>query len=256
VPDSLESDSYHAARGRPDVSVGTEASRAYAGPVSGAKTEVVARLFADSSRIAMLEVLLDGREHSLGALADAAGVAASTATEHLAGLEQGGLVASRRDGRRRLVRLAGPDVADALESLAKLSRDGHVSGLRAWSRQEQLREARTCYDHLAGRLGVAIADAAVAEGAVTDDFSLGPRAVSWFARLGVDLATVPCGRRPLVRACTDWTERREHLAGALGAAICMHVLEAGWALRRPSSRALRVTPLGEMKLRELGCDLS
>jgi DNA-binding transcriptional ArsR family regulator len=221
--------------------------------MSPVDTTAVAQLFADRSRVAMLDLLLDGREHPLGLLAETAGVAVSTAAEHLTRLEGGGLVVSRRDGRRRLVRLAGSEVADAYEALALLSCEKPVSGLRAWSRREELREARTCYDHLAGRLGVAIADAALAAGAVEPDLSLGPVAKEWLARFGVDLATLPRRPRPLVRVCTDWTERRDHLAGTLGAAICTAILDAGWAVRRRDSRAVRVTPLGGARLGELGC---
>jgi len=213
---------------------------------------MIAGLFADASRVAMLDVLLDGRDHSVGGLALAAGIAPSTASEHLGRLEQGGIVVSRREGRQRMVTLAGPSVAAAYEALAALSHEREVAGLRAWTRREELRAARTCYDHLAGRLGVAIADAAIGAGALTDDRLLGPRAPTWFARLGVDLAALEPGRRPLLRFCTDWTERRDHLAGVLGAAVCSTMIDRGWALRRPSSRALRVTPLGARKLRRLG----
>jgi DNA-binding transcriptional ArsR family regulator len=200
----------------------------------------------------MVELLLDGRDHTLQTLARAAGIAPPTATEHVGRLEAGGVVISRREGRRRLVRLAGPEVAGAYEALAELSREGPVDGLRSWTRHEELRAARTCYDHLAGRLGVAIADAALAAGAVGSGFSLGPAAASWFDGLGVDVDSLPRGRRPLVRVCTDWTERREHLAGTIGAAVCSAMLGTGWVARRPSSRALRVTPLGEASLRPLG----
>ncbi len=130
----------------------------------------------------MLDVLLDGREHPAQALAGAAGIGPSTATVHLRRLEEGGVVASRRAGRQRLVRLAGPGVAAAYEALAELARERAVSGLGAWTRREELREVRTCYDHLAGRLGVAIADAALAAGAVEPDFSLAPSAASSWTR--------------------------------------------------------------------------
>jgi hypothetical protein len=170
-------------------------------------------------------------------------------------LADGGVVVVRRDGRERLVRLAGPTVAAAYEALAQLSEEGQANGLRAWTRRAQLRTARTCYDHLAGRLGVAIADAALAAGAVEPDFSLGPAARTWFGGLGVELDDLPRGSRPLVRVCTDWTERREHLAGVLGAAICSATLDAGWVVRQPSSRALRVTRHGEAELRNRGIAL-
>lgn len=220
--------------------------------MSGPNVARVAGLFADPSRAAMVELLLDGRSHTLRTLARAAGIAASTATEHVGRLEAGGVVVSRRDGRRRLVRLAGPEVAGAYEALAELSREPAVTGLRAWTRREELRAARTCYDHLAGKLGVAIADAALAAGAIESDFSLGSAAASWFGGLGVDVAGLPRGRRPLVRVCTDWTERREHLAGAIGAAVCSAMLHTGWVLRRPSSRALFLSPVGAANLRRLG----
>jgi DNA-binding transcriptional ArsR family regulator len=203
----------------------------------------------------MIDVLLDGREHPTGALAGAARIGASTATQHLGRLERGGVVVVRRAGRERLVRLAGPSVAAAYEALAELSEEGEVNGLRGWTRRAQLRAARTCYDHLAGKLGVAIADAALSARAVEPDFSLGPAARPWFGRLGVELDTLPPGRRPLLRVCTDWTERREHLSGALGAAICSAVLDAGWVVRESSSRAVRLTSHGEAALGKLGISI-
>jgi DNA-binding transcriptional ArsR family regulator len=220
--------------------------------MSRADVAAVAGLFADPSRAAMVELLLDGCDHTVRSLARAAGVAPSTATGHVTRLEAGGVVVSRRDGRERLVRLAGPEAAAAYEALAELSREQPVNGLRGWTRREELRAARTCYDHLAGKLGVAIADAALAAGAIGSDFSLGSAAPSWFACLGVDVDSLPRGRRPLLRVCTDWTERREHLAGALGAAVCTSMLSMGWVARRASSRALRVTPVGQARLRRLG----
>jgi DNA-binding transcriptional ArsR family regulator len=211
-------------------------------------TAAVAGLFADRSRVAMIDLLLDGRDHALSALAGAAGVAPSTAVGHVSLLERGGIVVSRRQGRNRLVRLAGPEVAAAYEALAELAPEGRVTSLRQSTRRERLAAARTCYDHLAGRLGVALTDAALAADALTADFGLGPAAGSWFGRLGVDLDTLPRGRRPLIRVCIDWTERREHLAGTLGAAVCTALLEAGWVARTPAGRALAVTPRGESEL--------
>lgn len=230
------------------MSARTETSASYAEHMTGLDTAAVAGLFADRSRVAMIELLLDGRDHALSALAGAAGVAPSTAVGHLALLEQGGIVVSRRQGRNRLVRLAGPEVAAAYEALAELAPRTGATGLRDWTRREQLAAARTCYDHLAGRLGVALTDAALAADALTGDFALGPAAGAWFGRLGVDLDALPRGRRPLVRVCIDWTERREHLAGSLGAALCTALLDAGWVARTSATRALAVTPLGESEL--------
>jgi DNA-binding transcriptional ArsR family regulator len=237
-------------------SVRPEAWSTYSLSMAPLDTAAVAGLFAHRSRAAMLDVLLDGREHAVGALAGAACIAPSTAAEHLSRLEQGGVVVVRRAGRERLVRLAGPTVAAAYEALAELSEESEANSLRGWTRRSQLRTARTCYDHLAGRLGVAVADAALAAGAVTADFSLGPAARGWFGGLGVELDSVSQRRRPLIRVCTDWTERREHLAGALGAAICSAVLDAGWVVRQPSSRALRLTSRGELELGHLGISIA
>jgi DNA-binding transcriptional ArsR family regulator len=212
----------------------------------------IAGLLADGSRIAMLDLLLDGGEHPVTELAAAAGVAVSTASGHLTRLADARLVAARRDGRRRLYALGDPSVARALEALGALARPTRPNGLRSWTRMEQLRAARTCYDHLAGRLGVAVADAAQAAGALTPELGLGPEAPEWFAALGVDLDGIRRGRRPLLRTCVDWTERRGHLAGALGAAVCASLLERDWVRRRPGTRAVAVTPVGLRRLDELG----
>ena len=215
----------------------------------------VAAAFADDSRAAMVDVLLDGCDHTVGELARAAGIRPSTAVAHVARLERAGVVATHRKGRERLVRLSGSEAAAAYEALSALAREERVVGLRAWTRRERLRLARTCYDHLAGRLGVAVTDAAVEAGALDADFGLGLNAYSWFGRLGVDLEALPRSRRPLVRVCTDWTERRPHIAGALGAAVCSAVLDAGWAARQPATRAVKVTPRGASSLRGLGVAL-
>jgi DNA-binding transcriptional ArsR family regulator len=216
---------------------------------------VVAAALADTSRVAMLDVLLDGQAHSAGDLAQAAGVAPSTASEHLSRLARARLVEATRNGRRRLYVLATPAVAEALEALSALSEPQTAYGLRNWTRMELLRAGRTCYDHLAGRLGVALTDAARASGALTTDLGLGKHADEWFARLGVDLEALPHGRRPLLRACVDWTEKREHLAGTLGAAVCSSLLSRGWIERRSNTRAVAVTRVGAVGLRDLGADV-
>jgi DNA-binding transcriptional ArsR family regulator len=224
------------------------------GDVNGLDQAAVAALLANRARVAIIDALLDGSEHPVGGLARAAGVSPSTSAEHVARLERGGLVASRRVGRRRLVRIARPSVARAYEGLSGLSIDPEPSSLRAWTLRAQLRAARTCYDHVAGALGVALTDAALAAGALERDFTLGPSAEAWFGAMGVELDTLRRNRRPLIRTCLDWTERREHLSGALGAALCAALLQSGWAIRRPSSRALVVTELGDVELRRLGLE--
>ncbi|MBN0047187.1 winged helix-turn-helix transcriptional regulator [Streptomyces actuosus] len=214
----------------------------------------LAGLIADETRAACLLALLDGRAWTAGELARHAGVAASTLSEHLGKLVAGGLLAEERQGRHRYVRLADARVAQLLEDLA-----AQVDP-RAVRRPRSLREAtagsamargRTCYDHLAGRLGIAVTDALTARGLLRQDtgFALTEAGLEWFDATGITLPRAD--RRPLARGCLDWTERRPHLAGAAGAALCRHVFDAGWCVRIGSERAVRVTPSGERALAEL-----
>ena len=210
----------------------------------------IASLLADRTRARILEELLGGPPLPAGALAVRVGVAPSTVSGHLAKLEAAGLIVVRSVGRRREASLARPEVAEALEALSRLSRgDARPVGLRAVNGHAALREARSCYDHLAGRAGVALADRLVARGALTlSDGALAVRDPAFFAgEYGIDVAALP-RRRPVVRACTDWTERRPHVAGALGAALLEVMLERRWVLRRPDGRALNVTAEGAAAL--------
>ncbi|MGW4053385.1 ArsR/SmtB family transcription factor [Streptomyces sp. NPDC004779] len=215
-----------------------------------------AALFAEESRAAMLLALLDGRAWTAGELARHARVAPSTATEHLGKLVAGGVLTEERQGRHRYVRLAGPGIAHLVEELAALAGPGADEpprSLAAVNAGRAMARGRTCYDHLAGRLGIAVTDALTARGLLRQDtgFALTDRGLEWFAGLGVPLATT--GRRPLARGCLDWTERRPHLAGLAGAVLCTHALDTGWCVRIGSGRAVKVTPAGERALwRELG----
>jgi DNA-binding transcriptional ArsR family regulator len=207
----------------------------------------VAALIADPSRAAMLDALTGGVPLTAGELARVAGVAPSTATEHLDRLERGGLAISERRGRTRHVRLAGADVARALEALAAIAPPKRASGLRAWQHGEALRAARSCYDHLAGMAGVALADALVARRMLEPGpggFAITPAGEEELARFGLDLAAIRGARRATARACVDWSERRPHVAGALGAALLGELLERRWLRRRTDGRALTVTPAG------------
>ena len=216
----------------------------------------LAGLLADETRAAFCLAMLDGRAWTAGELAHHAGVARSTATEHLHRLIAGGLLSEQRQGRHRYVRLAGPHVAELLEEMTGHldPRPAPAGSLRVASASAALARARTCYDHLAGRLGVAVTDAMTRSGllqqnagvAVTDD------GLAWLTgTLGVPEDELAQARRPLARACLDWTERRPHLAGVAGARVCERFLERRWVTRIGSGRALRVTPAGTTALRDL-----
>jgi DNA-binding transcriptional ArsR family regulator len=215
----------------------------------------LAALLADGTRARFCLALLNGRAWTAGELARHAGVSASTASEHLSQLVRGGILAEERQGRHRYLRLAGPRVAQLIEDLAAhadFSVPSPPATLRAAASARAMAEARVCYDHLAGRVGVAVSDALTARGLLLQDtgFALSDAGLEWFTtRLGVRLA--PAGRRPMARPCLDWTERRHHLAGLAGSVLLATVLERGWVVRIGSSRALRVTEPGARALEEL-----
>ncbi|SHN47712.1 transcriptional regulator, ArsR family [Cryptosporangium aurantiacum] len=192
-----------------------------------------ATLLADETRAAMCLALLDGRAWTAGELAAHATVARSTASEQLHRLVEGGLLVERRQGRHRYVQLADPSVAYLLEDLAAraVPRPAPPRGLRAVTADAALRRGRTCYDHLAGRLGVAVTDA-MADAGLLDragGLALTPAGKTWLTgTLGVDPAELAPGRRPLTRGCLDWTERREHVAGRVGVALCETFRGRGW----------------------------
>ncbi|MEV4167309.1 ArsR/SmtB family transcription factor [Nonomuraea dietziae] len=203
-----------------------------------------AALLADPTRAAFCLALLDGRAWTAGELARTAGVAASTASEHLSKMVEGGLLAEERQGRHRYVRLRDAATAQLVEDLAARvspSAATHTT-LRAASAASALARARTCYDHLAGRLGVSVTDALLSHGLLDPGFSLSASGAAWFDKLGIALTA--SRTRPMARPCLDWTERRPHLAGTAGAALCRHALEAGWVTRIGGQRALKVTDSG------------
>ncbi len=212
----------------------------------------LAGLIADETRAACLLALLDGRAWTAGELARHAGVAPSTLSEHLGKLVAGGLLAEERQGRHRYVRLADARVAQLVEDLAAQVAPEAVARrprtLRESSAGSAMARGRTCYDHLAGRLGITLTDAFTARGLLVQDtgFALTEAGLAWFGSAGIRLDRT--GRRPLARACLDWTERRPHLAGVAGAALCRHALDAGWCVRIGSGRAVKVTGAGEQAL--------
>ncbi|MGC4816336.1 ArsR/SmtB family transcription factor [Micromonospora sp. DT63] len=221
------------------------------GGVGGGGMAELAALLADGTRAGICLALLDGRAWTAGELARRAGVAPSTASEHLTRLVRGGLLVEERQGRHRYLRLAGPSVAQLIEDLA-----GHApappaptTSLRAAGASAALAYARTCYDHLAGRLGVLLYDALLADGRLdrSSGLALTPDGWAWAAGLGVPVDVLRAARRPVVRDCLDWTERRPHLAGALGAALRRRFAELGW-ITQGTGRAVRLTPIGRAAL--------
>jgi DNA-binding transcriptional ArsR family regulator len=214
----------------------------------------VASLMGDPARANILAVLMDGRALTAKELAHAAGVSASTTSGHLAKLVDGGLLDVITQGRFRYFRLANSLVACAIEGMMALSGERlprrRLSGSRAG---EALHLARTCYDHLAGKLGVAVMDRLLAQGHLhpgPEDFQVSQRGQAFLDGMGIDLASVASQRRGFARPCLDWSERRPHLAGALGAAIGARCFEIGWIEHQKDSRAVTITAAGRRGFRE------
>jgi DNA-binding transcriptional ArsR family regulator len=206
-----------------------------------------AALLSDVARAAIVCALLDGRARTAGELAFAAGVTPQTASSHLARLVEGGMIAVVPQGRHRYHRLASPEAAQMLEALGLLSTGLPRRARLPGPRDAALRAARTCYDHLAGQFGVAIADALrIAGGTVVHDrdVEITPEGERRLACLRVDVPRLRTERRPLCRQCLDWSERRPHLAGSVPSQILHSALAAGWLTRLKESRAVRVTPEG------------
>jgi DNA-binding transcriptional ArsR family regulator len=227
---------------------------------SNAMFAEIAALAGDPARAAMLHGLMDGRALTASELARLAGIAPQTASGHLARMIAGGLIVAVKQGRHRYHRLAAPAVAQMMESIMQVAsrlepeRPRRVVG----PRETALRTARTCYDHLAGHLGVALTDAMIANSFVefaTDAGLVTDAGVQFFARIGIDTRTLAARRNKnsgplLCRPCLDWSERRPHLAGAVGAALCERCLEAGWVRRIEGTRAVAITPKGQRVFRE------
>ena len=228
----------------------------------------IGALVADPARARILLALGDGRSLPATVLAQEAGVAASTGSAHLSKLVAGGLLAVEPHGRQRYFRVAGPAVAELIEALARLSPPSSGRGLRHGTKAEAVRFARTCYDHLAGVLGTSLLDAMLDRGllaaggrgldpSAAHAYQLSARGVRELTAFGVDIAALRERRRPLVRHCVDWSERRHHLAGALGAAVADRMFELGWLRRARDGRAIRVSDAGHRGLREaFGLELS
>jgi DNA-binding transcriptional ArsR family regulator len=212
-----------------------------------------AGLLGDRSRAAMCLALLDGRAWTVSELADVASVGRPAASEHVGRLEAGRLVRTETRGRSKFVWLTGPEVAELVEALSRFGPDAPPRSLGAVREHRRLAAARTCYDHLAGRLGVRVHDALLRDRLLRrrGGLALTGRGRDWFAGLGVDVTDLEAQRRVLVRDCVDLTERTPHLAGGLGAALCQTFLDRDWVRRPDRTRALEVTPLGGRALDDL-----
>ena len=220
----------------------------------------IAALAGDPARAGMLHALMDGRALTASELARVAGITPQTASGHLARMAIAGLLAVEKQGRHRYHRLASSAVAQMVEGIMQVA-----SGLGAapprpvvGPRDAALRAARTCYDHLAGRLGVALADALIEGGSIklaTDGGMVTDAGVAFFSRIGIDLdgLATRSGRRSVrvfCRPCLDWSERRPHFAGMIGAALCARSFGKGWIRRNNGTRAVTLTPKGQEVFRE------
>lgn len=213
-----------------------------------------AALIGDPTRAAMLQALQDGRAQPASALAWAAGATAQSASNHLAKLVEGGLLAVEREGRHRYYRLASAEVAHALEALSVLAAPVRSLETPRSPKARALRDARCCYGHLAGRLGVRVCEALVARDLLRPAgdklFDITPDGQRWFEDLGVSVAALRSSRG-VARQCLDWTERRHHLAGPLGVQLLAAMTARGWLALEPTGRAVRLTPEGARALRDL-----
>jgi DNA-binding transcriptional ArsR family regulator len=221
----------------------------------------VGALIGDPARAAILTMLADGRALPAGELAAAAGLSPSAASAHLAKLLEGGLLALEREGRHRYYRLAGPEVAGALESLALIAAQPRCDAVVLSKQAQTLRYARSCYDHLAGKLGVDIAAAMekrrlIASAEQSKSVEVTRAGAAWLeAVFTIDVRELKPGRHGLACRCLDWTERRHHLAGPLGARLFQRCCDLGWLKRTPQSRAVRITQRGRNSLQvHLGID--
>lgn len=220
--------------------------------VSTSTVAEIGALLGDPARISMMIALLDGRSRTASELADVAGVSPPTASGHLAKLAAANMIQVERQGRHRYHRIGGPAVAQLLEQM-------HVAGAalsaartaRFGPRDPAMRELRSCYDHLAGRIAVELGGRLLAKDAAVGVAELDPSAGQALERMGIDVTALSRGKRAPCRACLDWSERRPHLAGAVGAAILRRSRELGWIKARSDCRALILTVAGERGLADV-----
>jgi DNA-binding transcriptional ArsR family regulator len=220
----------------------------YCGMKNGPDIAALAALIGDPARANMLTSLMGGQAWTAGELARVGGIAAPTASGHLAQLLAGGLLAVEKQGRHRYYRLAGAEVATAIEALMDLAQYPQPHRTRPGPKESEMRKARVCYDHLAGERGVELFTRLTARKMIEfQDGAIGmtARGESEIHAFGIDMGALKAARRPLCKTCLDWSERRSHLAGSLGAALLCRFFELHWVRRVESTRAVRFTPCGE-----------
>lgn len=208
----------------------------------------IGALVGDPARANMLSALMGGKALTASELARAAGITQQTASAHLAKLEAGGLLVQHKQGRHRYFALADDEVGLLLEGLMGFAANRGFLRTRPGPKDPELRKARVCYNHLAGDFGVRMLDRLITDGNVRldgEDIALTESGEARMAALGIDLPPLKAQRRPLCRTCLDWSERRSHLAGALGEALLSRFLDIGWAKREAGSRIIRFTAAGE-----------
>lgn len=209
---------------------------------------VVASLLSESSRATILASLMDGRFHTASELAYMAAIKPQTASFHLTKLVDGKLITVEKQGRHRYFQLANEEIAQFIESFLAISPFPEVRSLKQSSQMKLLQEARTCYDHLAGKLGVALTDSMLKKGyleKVDKEFVVTASGEQFFIDFGIDLKELKKKRRSFSSVCLDWSERRHHLAGALGHGLLTRFLDLGWVTRVPSIRAIKITDVGK-----------
>ena len=216
-------------------------------PIGDTDLSAVGALLAEPARSKLLLALGDGRALAASVLAVEAGVAASTASHHLKKLVEGGLLTVSSRGRHRYFALAGPRVAELIEAAARVAPAQPITSMRQGTRAHALRYARRCYDHLAGRLGVAVTDALRTQGVLASarapGYTVTEHGAATLAGLGVHAQP-----GDVVRACLDWTEQRDHIAGPLGKELMTRLLDLGWMVVAPATRAVRITDSGRASL--------
>jgi DNA-binding transcriptional ArsR family regulator len=208
----------------------------------------VAALIGDPARANILTALMDGRALTVTELAGVAGVTIQTASGHIAKLGEAQLIAYEKQGRHRYVRLSGSDVAQVLEALMGLAQRTGAVPVRAGPSDTALRNARVCYDHLAGELGVRLFDSMTMRKFIenNDRLSVTPEGQNFLSVFGIDINAFKTSKRPVCRTCLDWSERRFHLGGALGAALLSELLKRKWATRS-DGRVVNFSPKGRVQ---------